>query len=291
MRTLLIAPALVALALSGAPSAPASGAQIAERILRLVDESRTILLPDGRVVARPVTTYLRYPSSGSGPWPLVVFGHGYSATPGIYAQLLRTWTLAGYVVAAPLFPLGNANAPGRPDESDIVNQPRDVSFVISQLLGASASPTSPLHGLVDASRIAVAGQSDGGETAFAVAYEPQYRDSRIDAAIVLSGAELPEAALSFPHPAAPLLAIQGTADTINPPNFTYAFFNPAPRPKFLLRLLGAGHLGPYTTQDPQLGVVERITTAFLDHYLKGGPLDTIAQAGAAPGIAVLTKAP
>ena len=262
-----------------------------ERVLHLVDESRAIRLPDGREVARPVTTYLRYPQSGSGPWPLVVFGHGYAATPGIYAHLLRTWSLAGYVVAAPLFPLGNANAPGGPDESDIVNQPRDISFVISQLLTASASRTSPLRGLVDPSRIAVAGQSDGGETAFAAAYEPRYRDSRIDAAIILSGAELPGGPLRFPHPAVPLLAVQGTADKINPPIFTYTFFNRAPRPKFLLSLLGAGHLGPYTTQVPQLGIVERVTTAFLNHYLKHGSLDELERAGDAPGVVTLTKEP
>lgn len=276
---------------TGAPPAPASTRQPEERVLHLVDRSRTIRLPDGRVVARPVTTYMRFPQSGSGPWPLVVFGHGYAATPGIYAHLLRVWELAGYVVAAPLFPLGNANAPGGPDESDIVNQPRDISFVISQLLAASASGTSSLSGIIDPSRIAVAGQSDGAETAFAVAYEPRYRDSRIDAAIILSGAQLPGGPMGFPHQAVPLLATQGTADAINPPKYTYAFFNPAPRPKFLLRLLGAGHLGPYTTQEPQLGIVERITTAFLNHYLKRGSLAQIEQAGDAPGIAMLTNAP
>jgi len=222
---------------------------------------------------------------------LVVFGHGYAVTPGIYAQLLRTWTLAGYVVAAPLFPLGNAHAPGGPDESDIVNQPRDMSFVISQLLAASASPTSALHGLIDPSRIAVAGQSDGGETAFAVAYDPPFRDPRIDAVVILSGAQLPGVAFRFARPAAPLLATQGTADRINPPSYTDAFFRAAPRPKFLLTLPGAGHLQPYTTQQPQLGVVERVTTAFLDRYLKQGSLDRIAQAAHVPGVATLAQAP
>ena len=282
---------VVLLAFTGTPSTTASGVPIVVRVLHLVDRSRSIQLPDGRTIARPVTTYVRYPGSGNGPWPLVVFGHGYAVTPGIYAHLLRAWTLAGYVVAAPLFPLGNAHAPGGPDESDIVNQPRDMSFVISQLLAASASPTSALHGLVDPSRIAVAGQSDGGETAFAVAYDPPFQDSRIDAAIILSGAQLPGVAFRFPHRAAPLLATQGTTDTINPPSYTYAFFRAAPRPKFLLTLPGAGHLPPYTTEEPQLGVVERVTTAFLDHYLKHGSLDRIAQAADAPGVATLVKAP
>ena len=161
-------------------------------VLRLVDESRTIRLPGGRRVARPVTTHLWYPpaAEGSGPWPLLVFGHGFATTPFRYRRLLRSWAAAGYLVAAPVFPLENANAPGGPDESDIVNQPRDMSFVITRLLAASASAQSPLHGLVDRKRIAVAGQSDGGETAFATAYERPWHDRRVRAALILSGAEL-----------------------------------------------------------------------------------------------------
>ena len=64
----------------------------------------------------------------------MIFGHGFAVTPGPYAPLLDAWARAGYVVPAPIFPLGNANAPGGPNESDIVNQPRDMSFVISQML-------------------------------------------------------------------------------------------------------------------------------------------------------------
>jgi dienelactone hydrolase len=288
---LLLTSTVAMLSLAGPVATTASGGRIVLRVLHLVDRSRTIRLPNGGVVARPITTYLRYPGSGHGPWPLVVFGHGYAATPGLYAHLLRAWTLAGYVVAAPLFPLGNANALGGPNESDIVNQPRDISYVISQLLKASASHTSALHGLVDPSRIAVAGQSDGGDTAFAAAYDPSFRDPRIDAAIILSGAQLPGVPFSFPNRSPPLLATQGTADNVNPPSDTYAFFGAAPRPKFLLTLLGAGHVPPYTTEEPQLRVVERVTIAFLNHYLKHGAIGQIEHAAAAPSVAALATEP
>ena len=291
MRAAIALPIVLAAAFAGAASAAASPPQVVMRVLPLVDTSRSIRLPDGRRVPRPVRTYVRYPGSGTGPWPLVVFGHGYAATPGIYAHLLRAWTLAGYVVAAPVFPLGNAHAPGGPNESDIVNQPRDMSFVISSLLTASRSSTSALHGLVDPSRIAVAGQSDGGETAFAAAYDAPYRDPRIRAAVILSGAQLPGVAFRFPRPSVPLLAVQGTADTTNPPSFTYAFYAAAPSPKFLLRLSRAGHIAPYTAGGPQRSLVERVTTAFLDRYLKQGTLDQLDQAAAAPGVATFVSAP
>jgi fermentation-respiration switch protein FrsA (DUF1100 family) len=173
------------------------------------------------------------------------------------------------VVAAPEFPLENAHAPGGPDESDLVNQPRDMSFVISGLLARSSAGSGPLADLIDSSRVAVAGQSDGGETALAVADSRRFRDPRVGAAVILSGAEMSGVGgYSFARGGPPLLAVQGTADTINEPRFTYAFFKAARRPKYLLRLLGAQHLPPYTREQPQLAIVERVTISFLDGYLK-----------------------
>jgi dienelactone hydrolase len=261
-------------------------------LLHLVDTSRTIRLPGGRRVPRPVTTYLWYPpaAEGNGPWPLVVFGHGFATTPFVYRRLLRAWARAGYVVAAPLFPLENANAPGGPDESDLVNQPRDMSFVISRLLAASADPGSPFHGLIDPRRIAVAGQSDGAETAFATAYERPWRDRRVRAAVILSGAELGRG-VAVQRRAVPLLAVQGTADRINPPVYTLDLFHAVDRPKFLLLLRRAGHLGPYTVPGARLATVERVSIAFLDHYLGHGRLAALANAARRLRTAELTRDP
>ena len=106
------------------------------------------------------------------------------------------------MVAAPVFPLGNADAPGGPDEADIVNQPRDMSFVITRLLALSAGRQGPLAGLIDARQVAVSGQSDGGETALAMAYDQPYRDDRVRAAIILSGAQIPSPGGSIFRPRA-----------------------------------------------------------------------------------------
>lgn len=294
---------------TGPAAQPPSSFAVGLRVIRLVDTSRTIELPDGETEPRTLVTYVRYPALGTpgetdvynapaasidGPFPLVVFGHGFDVTPALYARLLQSWARAGYVVAAPVFPLENANAPGGPNESDLVNQPADMSFVISRMLAISAAATGPLAGLVEPTRIAVTGQSDGGDTALAVAYDRYYRDPRVTAAVILSGAEIPGVGgFTYPPGSPPLLATQGTADTVNPPSATEAFFERARRPKYLLDLLGAAHLPPYSYQQPQLGIVERVTIAFLNAYLKHRPgaLERLVSLGDVPGTASMIAEP
>jgi dienelactone hydrolase len=291
---------------SGAPTPPFAAGL---RVLRLVDSSRTIRVPGVGRRARTLITYVRYPALGApgatdlrdapaataaGPFPLVVFGHGFAVSPQLYAGLMRSWTRAGYVVAAPAFPLAGPGAPGGPTESDLPNQPSDMSFVISRLVAESRAGAGPLAGLLDQARIAVAGQSDGGVTALAAAYSRRFRDRRIGAAVILSGAETAGVGgFGFAPGTPPLLAAQGTADTTNEPRFSYAFFRDARRPKYLLRLLGAGHLPPYTRQQPQLGIVERVTIAFLDAYLRRTPgaLGRLRSAGNVPRTAALLAQP
>lgn len=277
------------------------------RVLRFVDTSRSIVL-EGRSEPRTLLTEIRYPAVGSsdatdvrdapparsdGPFPLIVFGHGFDMAPARYARLLQYWARAGYVVAAPAFPGENPAAPGGPNEADLVNQPGDMRFMISRMLAESAG-SGPLAGLIDPKRIAVAGHSDGGDTALALAYDPRVRDSRVDAAIVLSGAEIPaEGEFTFPTGGPPLLATQGTADTINPPSATDTFFEAAHTPKYLLSLTGAEHLPPYTEPGPQLAIVERATHAFLDAYLlhKQGALAQLQTDGNIPERATLRADP
>jgi dienelactone hydrolase len=275
------------------------------RVLRLLDSSRTIRLPDGTTAPRTLVTYVRYPALGAagatdvrdapaaradGSFPLVIFGHGFAVTPKPYVRLLQAWARAGYVVAAPVFPLGNADAPGGPNESDLINQPADMRVAISRLLAASGAASGPLAGLIDPARVAVSGQSDGGDTALAVAYDARFRDPRVGAAIILSGAEIPGTeGFAFPAGGPPLLATQGTADTVNLPSATQLFFDAAPRPKYLLSLLGAEHLPPYTGQQPQLGIVERASIAFLDGFLRRRPgaLGRLVTAANVSGVASL----
>jgi dienelactone hydrolase len=291
------------------PPKPKPPFAVGLRVVTFTDSSRTVQYPGQAPQPRRLVTIIRYPARGpssrtdvanaaprraGGPFPLVIFGHGFAVTPGIYAPLLRAWARAGYVVAAPLFPLGNQNAPGGPNENDLINQPGDMSFLISELLRADGVRGGFFDGLIDPHRIAVSGQSDGGDTALSAAYDSRFLDRRIRAAVILSGAEIPGAGgYDFPAPSPPLLATQGTADTINPPGLTYTFFDAAPSPKYLLTLPGASHLGPYTDEQPQLSIVERVTVAFMNRYLTGDrrALGQMVSAGNVAGVASIQSDP
>jgi dienelactone hydrolase len=289
------------------PPPPPPPFAVGVRTIRFVDASRTVHYRNGASGPRVLSTEVRYPATGaggehatlnappqreSGPYPLIVFGHGYELLPVDYRRLLNVWARAGYVVAAPIFPAENHDAPGGPDEADLANQPGDMKFVISEMQAASRNAAGPFGGLIETGEIAVAGHSDGGDTALAVAYDEHegIRDPEVKAAIILSGAEMPAlSAFAFPAGGPPLLATQGSADPINRPAETAAYFAAASRPKYLLTLFGAEHLPPYTTEEPQLRIVERVSVDFLNRYLKrrSGSLAAMAAAGNAAGVSSL----
>ena len=264
--------------------------------------------PSG-ALARSLPTTIRYPALGSaargpahgltpaasaGPFGLIVFSQGYDYRAEGYAGLLDAWARAGYVVADPTFPDTDPSAPGGPNESDIVNHPRDLRYVITELLAAARRPSSRLHGLINPSAIAIAGQSDGGDVSLATAANTCCRDLRVRAAVILSGAEL--AAFGGRYYAAgspPLLVTQGDADPINVPGCSAGLYDQAPAPKYYLDMFGQSHLPPYTQPGRVRDHVAATVLGFLGHYLlhRTGALSAMQHAGTVPGLMSLTSAP
>ena len=264
-------------------------------------------LPSG-APARSLPTIIRYPALGSatrgpahgltpaagaGPFGLIVFSQGYNYPAEGYAGLLNAWARAGYVVADPTFPETDPSAPGGPNESDIVNHPRDLRYVITQLLAAARRPSSRLHGLVNPSGVAIAGQSDGGDVSLATAANTCCRDLRVRAAVILSGAEL--AAFGGRYYAAgspPMLVTQGDADPINVPGCSVRLYDQAPAPKYYLDMFGQSHLPPYTEPGRVRDHVTTTVLGFLGHYLlhRSGALAAMQRAGTVPGLMSLTSA-
>lgn len=294
------------------PPPPKPPYAVGVRMMPFVDTTRTVTYKNGTTGPRVLSTEVRYPATGTpggrtvpnatpesaaGPYPLILFGHGYGMLPIDYRQLLNAWASAGYVVAAPIFPGENANAPGGPERNDIVNEPDDMKFVISEMLAASSAEKGPFRGLIEPEEIAVAGHSDGGDAALAVAYDENegIRDPAVKAAVILSGAEMTGflPAFTFPAGGPPLLAAQGTLDPINRPYETTKYFDAALPPKYLLELIGAKHYEPYDESGLWLEIVEKVSIDFLNGYLKAQPesLHQLTAAGSYPGKASLQADP
>ena len=236
--------------------------------------------PSGQHLSRRrLVTLIRYPSSrrpaaaarpAAGPFPLVMFAPGFMQCSDPYAHLLRAWASAGYVVAAVDFPRTDCHAGAAAVEGDLVNQPHDLSYVISRLLALSAHRRDLLSGLLNRHQIAAAGQSDGGDTVAALA-NTCCADRRLVAVAVLSGAEWPPMpGRYFAHRAPPMLFTQGSADTINPPWMSRQLYNAdSPRARYYLDLFGADHTVPYWGANRVERLVARVTLAFFDQYVLG----------------------
>ncbi|MDQ6782527.1 MAG: hypothetical protein M3063_03585, partial [Actinomycetota bacterium] len=251
--------------------------------LPLVDTSRPTVT-GGRALSpsRSLTTQVWAPAV-PGRWPLVVFGHGYKVGPGPYAGLLQAWAADGYVVAAPEFPLSDAAVAGANlDEGDIDNEPGDLRFVMDSLV----APNSAVVTRVDRSRVAVAGHSDGAEAAVAEAVAPvPPGEPVVQAVIAMSVSPLPGLArLANP----PLLVTQGDADTINPLAKGQQTYGQAISPRYLLTLLGGGHLPPLMAGSAWLPTVVAVTEDFLNLYVAGtGQRSALLRAGQHPPVTSL----
>ena len=129
-------------------------------------------------------------------------------------------------MAAPLFPLSSSETPGGPDGGDIGNQPGDMSFVIDQVLKASAASNGPLSGLVDPNEIGAAGHSNGAITTLGLVANSCCRDTRVKAAVVMAGTTegLGRGRYDLAE-APPLLVVQDLHDGLVPYADAVAVFN------------------------------------------------------------------
>jgi len=218
----------------------------------------------GHVLAhyRRLPTLLWRPVA-AGQYPLVVFCHGYDSTPLPYRHLLKHWAAKGFVVAAPYFPLTRAGAGKWLDESDVDNQPGDVSAVITAVERRFASWVDPRH-------VIVAGHSDGGSTALGVGFADRLRDPRVSAVMVFAGARRPTMG-RFSHRRLPMLLAQSDADESNSLRSAARVWAVPRRPKVYLHLHGAQHLPPFASRCRWRPIVEAVTSDFLREWTTTQP--------------------
>jgi fermentation-respiration switch protein FrsA (DUF1100 family) len=294
MRRLVLSLVLLCAACGGGShgsttaTAPDGDFAVGALSLTFVDASRPTA-PNGAYPgadSRTLPTTIYYPAvgdatapvrSGAVPiagrkFPFIIFAHGLSAIGRLYFVILEAWARAGYVVAAPDFPLSNGGAPGGPIAGDVINQPADESFIIDRVLAlADDDPSSPLFGLIDDAQIGASGQSLGGMTTMGIALNTCCRDPRIRAAVPMAGSLVPYPDGSYDGAIGPpLLIIHGDADDTVPYQSALDAYALARAPKALLTHLGGGHILPYVGSGDAAAVEATITasTAWFDLYLK-----------------------
>jgi pimeloyl-ACP methyl ester carboxylesterase len=276
---------------------PANPYAVARVQQTFVDSSRSSPARGGNAAtsSRTIVTTIYYPaSSAPSPanptptpvqqsFPLIVFAHGYAIDAAAYASLLEDLASGGYVVAAPDFPGTSTAHPGGAIRSDALQQPADISFVITSMINLSGTP-GPLSGVVDSAAVGDSGQSDGGVTAAAAAYNTCCIDTRIKASSILTGGAFGFDGQWFPLGTPPVMFVHATADEINPYSASTSMFATAQPPKYLFTFDGGSHLEVYV-DPPWEEHVARAMVAFFDLYLKRDPAaaERLAAEGNQPG--------
>ena len=198
------------------PATPSDGPRArymtpAESELLLASRGLTSVPQDALSAVRTNAVSDATPAGRQRSHPLVVLSPGFTMPRSTLTALAEDLASRGYVVAgvdhtyesdATAFPDGRVTtclareAPrsGR-GEKVAAGRAADVSFVLDELTGAH--PAGPGAGLIDPSRMAMAGHSAGGAAAIAA----MLADSRIRAGIDMDGAthaQIPDDGLSRP---------------------------------------------------------------------------------------------
>jgi predicted dienelactone hydrolase len=214
------------------------------------------------------------PDTAGGPYPLIVYSHGYSGCAVSSAYLCEALAAAGFVVAAPdhtddlkacsLSPefrrpsfillrllssaikLGNHLASGTYDVEDFRYRFVQIRDAIDYCTAARRDPRSALFGLVDAERVGAVGHSLG---AFSVMVAAGARDVGIDFPI--------DAVVSMSGPGGDVFTCEQMKRITVPAMLMYGTEEAGKRgkgegiteqyrclagPKYLMGLVGGGHL-------------------------------------------------
>lgn len=250
-----------------------------------VDTSRPTVPNTGPAVPSRTLVTTIYKPNGHGPFPAVMFSHGYVGYPEKFTKLFAAWASAGFVVVAPTFPLTNGHL-ASPKAADYVNQPGDVSFVLDRVLALDKQRGSRLSHAIDDHKIGAGGLSLGGLTTYILGYDACCRDARIDAVMVLDG--IRSSGVLDGH--VPLLIAHSDADPVIPYSTARAAFDDAAAPAWLVTFFGASHASQWEdTVTPYDAIAERVTTDFWNATLnhKRRSLTTLEQDATVPGLSMI----
>jgi predicted dienelactone hydrolase len=228
---------------------------VGTRPLELVDETRptTGSADASALPERTLPTDVYYPAAAPGgleapaavgPFPLLVFAHGFMGDKNNSAGLARLLASHGHVVAAIRFPRTHLGTAGGVVFEDVRYQPGDVRFVIDTFVTASATPGDPLNGVVDPEAVILLGHSLGAFTVMLAGLHPSERHAAVGGVILLAGSGCHLPTTTFDGPELPLLLLHGDRDAIIPlADGARPIFVAAPAPAWLVTLVDGTHTG------------------------------------------------
>jgi dienelactone hydrolase len=182
---------------------------------------------------RDIPVKIYYPADATAPCPMIIFSHGLGGSRAGYSYLGERWAEDGYISVHPQH-LGSDDAVWQDAGADgyaaltqavanpqnAINRALDVPFVINKMLALNKTAGSPLAGLIDPTKIGMAGHSFGAWTTLAVVGEKMktgvtFLDPRIKSAIAMS-APVPGGAVAaagqFTDIKVPVFHMTGTLD-------------------------------------------------------------------------------
>ncbi|CAN5912406.1 hypothetical protein BH23ACT2_BH23ACT2_09900 [soil metagenome] len=204
----------------------------------LQDEIPAELRPEYAVDAHPGAD-----PADDGPFPVVLFSHGFAGFPEQSVDLTTHLAEWGFVVVAPdhversLSGLLGTAAEGVAERED----PEVLSASLDAAIDDAEDPESPLTELLDTESVAVAGHSAGASAAYLTASS----DDRVDAFIAYSlgtGGRGDEEPPDRPVPDVPGMVMLGDADETIPAATTVEAYDAIAEPKYLVEIADAGHL-------------------------------------------------
>ena len=196
IRTLVAALVLAAAGACQPALAEQHAPTLAARDMTFVDQTRGIKasmgFPGSETRRLDVKVWLPEDKT-KGPFPLIIYSHGTFGFAGNAMHIVRALVDAGYVVAAPNYPLTSRNAFTKvkfADISDVSEQVKDISFLIGAL---TADPE--IGKLIDPERIGTTGHSLGAVTSYFASFGLKTRDPRIKATAPIAGGDPVQTAL------------------------------------------------------------------------------------------------
>jgi dienelactone hydrolase len=207
------------------PAARAAADQPTETfdLVSLLPPEQQSQVPSALRVPYEVDAHPGAPPARGRRYPVVVFVHGPDGFPEQSVDLTTHLAGWGFVVMAP----EHVERSSSGDPLDPLRATVDLASTEDRRTG------SPLHGIVDAAHVAVAGHAAGAATA----YRFVASDDRVDGYV---GYAAP--AVDGPAPTVPGLVMLATKDGVVPPAETRAVFRALARPRYEVALAGAGHL-------------------------------------------------